>query len=72
MVWPDELLSIILATILGATIGLERELSGKSAGLRTNLLICLGAAVFTIISGFSGVSKGSSIPVKPVISPRRA
>ena len=31
-------------------IGLERELSGKAAGLRTNLLICLGAAVFTIIS----------------------
>lgn len=50
MVWPDDLISIILATILGAGIGLERELSGKAAGLRTNLLICLGAAVFTIIS----------------------
>jgi putative Mg2+ transporter-C (MgtC) family protein len=50
MVWPQDEISIILATILGAIIGLERELSGKSAGLRTNLLICLGAAVFTIIS----------------------
>jgi putative Mg2+ transporter-C (MgtC) family protein len=50
MVWPDDLISIILATLLGAGIGLERELSGKAAGLRTNLLICLGAAVFTIIS----------------------
>ena len=50
MVWPDDLVSIILATVLGAVIGLERELSGKAAGLRTNLLICLGAAVFTIIS----------------------
>ena len=50
MVWPDDLISIILATVLGAVIGLERELSGKAAGLRTNLLICLGAAVFTIIS----------------------
>lgn len=50
MVWPEDVLSIILATLLGATIGLERELSGKSAGLRTNLLICLGAAIFTIIS----------------------
>jgi putative Mg2+ transporter-C (MgtC) family protein len=29
---------------------LEREISGKAAGLRTNVLICLGAAVFTIIS----------------------
>jgi putative Mg2+ transporter-C (MgtC) family protein len=50
MIWPDDLISIILAVLLGAIIGLERELSGKAAGLRTNLLICLGAAVFTIIS----------------------
>jgi putative Mg2+ transporter-C (MgtC) family protein len=40
----------MLATFLGAAIGLERELSGKAAGLRTNVLICLGAVVFTIIS----------------------
>jgi len=50
MIWPDDLLSIILATVLGAAVGLEREVSGKAAGLRTNMLICLGAAVFTIIS----------------------
>ena len=50
MIWPDDILSIVLATLLGAIIGLERELSGKAAGLRTNVLICLGAAVFTIIS----------------------
>ncbi len=50
MVWPDDVISIILAAFLGAAVGLERELSGKSAGLRTNLLICLGAAIFTIIS----------------------
>ena len=50
MVWPDDLYCIVLAAVLGAAIGLERELSGKAAGLRTNLLICLGAAVFTIIS----------------------
>jgi putative Mg2+ transporter-C (MgtC) family protein len=42
--------SIILAVSLGGAIGLERQLSGKAAGLRTNILICLGAAVFTIIS----------------------
>jgi putative Mg2+ transporter-C (MgtC) family protein len=50
MAWPEDYVSIILAVLLGAGIGLERELSGKAAGLRTNLLICLGAAVFTIIS----------------------
>ena len=45
-----DILSIVLAVILGFIIGLEREFSGKAAGLKTNILICLGAAVFTIIS----------------------
>jgi putative Mg2+ transporter-C (MgtC) family protein len=50
MAWPSDLVGIILAVVLGAAIGLERQVSGKAAGLRTNILICLGAAVFTIIS----------------------
>ena len=50
MVWPNDVISIVLAIVLGAVIGMEREVSGKAAGLRTNILICLGAAVFTIIS----------------------
>jgi len=50
MDWPGDIISIVLAVILGAAIGLEREISGKAAGLRTNVLICLGAAAFTIIS----------------------
>ncbi len=60
MVWSD-LLSIILAVVFGAAIGLEREISGKSAGLRTNLLICLGATVFTIISRNMGDGEMDSI-----------
>jgi putative Mg2+ transporter-C (MgtC) family protein len=36
--------------VLGGVIGLERELSGKPAGLRTNILICLGAAIITDLS----------------------
>ena len=50
MNWPEDLFGILLAVVLGAIVGLERQVSGKSAGLRTNVLICLGAAVFTIIS----------------------
>jgi len=50
MIWPHDLLSILLAVILGGAIGAEREISGKAAGLRTNVLICLGAAVFAILS----------------------
>lgn len=41
---------LLLAALLGGLIGLERELSHKPAGLRTNILICLGSALFTVIS----------------------
>jgi putative Mg2+ transporter-C (MgtC) family protein len=41
---------LLLAALLGGLIGLERELSHKPAGLRTNMLICLGSALFAVIS----------------------
>jgi putative Mg2+ transporter-C (MgtC) family protein len=42
--------ALLLASALGGAIGLERELSGKPAGFRTNLLICVGAALLTQLS----------------------
>ena len=36
--------------VLGGAVGVEREMSGKPAGLRTNILICVGAALFTQLS----------------------
>src|SRR5438874_9702317 len=44
------ILRLILAAFLGGIIGLERELKGKPAGLRTNIFICFGSAMFTILS----------------------
>jgi putative Mg2+ transporter-C (MgtC) family protein len=41
---------LALAAILGGIIGLERELRHRPAGLRTNMFICFGAALFTILS----------------------
>lgn len=41
---------LLAASVLGALIGLEREVKRRSAGVRTNLLICLGAAFFTLLS----------------------
>ena len=41
---------LLLATLLGGAIGFEREIAGKPAGLRTNILICVGAALFTHLS----------------------
>jgi putative Mg2+ transporter-C (MgtC) family protein len=50
------ILRILLATTLGGIIGFQREKAHKAAGLRTHMLICIGSALFTIISifGFSG------------------
>jgi putative Mg2+ transporter-C (MgtC) family protein len=53
---------LLLACFLGAAVGIEREASRKAAGVRTNLLICMGAAFFTLLSavlaGDSGANKG--------------
>ena len=46
----ELLLQLGLATLLGGAIGLERELGGKPAGLRTNILICIGSALYTQLS----------------------
>ncbi len=46
----DLLLRLCLAVVLGGAVGLERELQRKAAGLRTNILICVGAALFTELS----------------------
>ena len=50
---PIELemtLRLLLAAVLGAIIGYQRERAGKTAGLRTHVLICLGSALFTVAS----------------------
>ncbi len=59
-IWQIHLLRILLAAVLGAALGLERQLHGKVAGLRTNMLICLGAAVLTIVSEQIGVKYSES------------
>jgi putative Mg2+ transporter-C (MgtC) family protein len=56
-----DLLGMLMATVFGAVIGAERQLSGKAAGLRTNILICLGAAVYTIVSREMGGGQTDSI-----------
>ena len=50
--WGEVFLRLALAAVLGATIGFERELREREAGLRTHLLVCLGSALFTIISAY--------------------
>lgn len=46
----DLLFRLLLAAVLGGAIGLEREVRGKAAGFRTNLLICVGATLLMELS----------------------
>src|SRR5438046_2452662 len=49
--WPiDALLRLVLAMIAGGLVGLEREMRGRQAGFRTNLLVCLGSALVMLVS----------------------
>jgi putative Mg2+ transporter-C (MgtC) family protein len=50
MDWSGDMPPILLAVFCGSIIGIERQFKHKPAGLRTNIMICLGAAVFTLIS----------------------
>jgi putative Mg2+ transporter-C (MgtC) family protein len=50
---PEQIiLRLLIATILGAAVGLERERLEWAAGLRTHALVCVGAALFMIVSAF--------------------
>jgi putative Mg2+ transporter-C (MgtC) family protein len=66
----DLAVRMLLAAILGAAIGLEREIHEHPAGMRTHLLVSLGSAIFTVLSiyGFAGVGSGS---VSPTVDPTR-
>ena len=46
----EQALKLILAVVLGGLIGWERERSHKPAGLRTHMLVCVGAALITLVS----------------------
>ena len=48
----DIIMRLGLAAVLGGLIGLERDVHGRAAGLRTHLLVSLGSAVFMVLSIF--------------------
>lgn len=50
-------LRLTLAIVLGGVLGFERERKGKSAGLRTHMLVCLGAAFFVLVPKEAGVDR---------------
>ncbi len=57
---PDFLLKTGIAVVCGGLIGIERERRGKPAGFRTNILICLGATIYMLLSEYIGRRLGTA------------
>jgi putative Mg2+ transporter-C (MgtC) family protein len=55
-----EMGEVLLALLLGAAIGWEREWRHRPAGLRTHMLVCAGATCFAIASGYGYVGLGTA------------
>jgi putative Mg2+ transporter-C (MgtC) family protein len=62
LVSNEAVYRLLVACVLGGVVGIEREWKAQSAGVRTNLLICMGCAFFTLMSavlaGDTGTNKG--------------
>jgi putative Mg2+ transporter-C (MgtC) family protein len=65
--WDETLVRLLVAAALGGAIGLERELDEKAAGLRTHLLVSVGAALFTLVGayGFREFFEDSTVSFDP-------
>ena len=55
----ELVLRVVLAALLGAALGVEREISQKTAGLRTHTLVAAGAAVFTVAGAYAFPGDGA-------------
>jgi putative Mg2+ transporter-C (MgtC) family protein len=59
----ELILRLLVAAVLGAVVGIERDSAAKGAGARTHALVALGAALFTVAGayGFGDINKGPNI-----------
>src|SRR5512137_915973 len=64
----DSFISLSTAFILGAAIGLERQFRQRTAGLRTNVLVAVGAAIFVDMANRLGAREGAIQVVSYVVS----
>jgi putative Mg2+ transporter-C (MgtC) family protein len=67
----DVLLRLTVAAVLGGAIGMEREIREREAGLRTHLLVSVGAALFTLVSAYAWSDWSFSTPRGIVFDPTR-
>jgi putative Mg2+ transporter-C (MgtC) family protein len=63
------IIRLLVAVLLGAVVGIERERAGKAAGLRTHMLVTLGTAVFVLACSGAGIaSDGLSRVVQGIVT----
>lgn len=62
----EFIIRLVVALTMGFMLGLERELTNKYAGLRTHILVCMGACIFTLLSiyGFPTFADGDNVVVE--------
>ena len=69
--WPivDMVIRLLIAAFVGGAMGYEREQAEKPAGLRTNILVCVGVSLFAIASthGFGGLSDPARVAAGIVV-----
>src|SRR5919197_6121157 len=54
MISPQEIIvRLLVALVLSGAVGLQRALMGKAAGMRTHILVGVGSALFTLVSGYA-------------------
>lgn len=52
---------LLIAAVLGGLLGFEREQRGKSAGVKTHMLVCIGAALFILIPQQAGIISNAEL-----------
>jgi putative Mg2+ transporter-C (MgtC) family protein len=67
----EIVLRIVLAAVLGGAIGAEREIREREAGLRTHMLVSVGAALFTLVSAYAWQDFGFSLQSGVTLDPTR-
>ena len=65
---PLDIESCLIAILCGFLIGLERQLKGKPAGIRTSILVCLGAYAFVAIAGSFEVDSSPSRVIGQIVT----
>ncbi len=67
IIWSEILIRLLLASLFGALIGLERERKDWTAGLRTHMMVCVGSCLIMMVSafGFSDILGTDHVALDP-------